>query len=79
MYLSYGHAWRVTGDTYYRDVLLTAAGSLASRYDSTNGVIICWDWNPAWHRPIIVDTLMNLELLLWGAQNGGPSRGATWR
>ncbi len=76
MFLSYGHAWRTTGDPYYRDVLLTAAGSLASRYDSTIGGVICCDWNPDWHRPIVVDTMMNLELLLWGAQNGGPQ---SWR
>lgn len=76
MYLSFGHAYRTTGDPYYKDVLLTAAASLAFRFDSTVGAVICCDWNPAWHRPTVVDTMMNLELLLWGAQNGGP---ATWR
>jgi hypothetical protein len=76
MYSSYGHAWRTTGDTYYRDVLLTATGSLATRYDPVNGVILSWNWNPAWHHAVIVDNLMNIELLLWGAQNGGPQ---SWR
>jgi len=76
MYLSFGHAYATTGDAYYKDVLLTAAGSLASRYDSTIGAIICCDWNPDWHRPVVVDTMMNLELLLWGAQNGGQQ---AWR
>ncbi len=73
MFLSFGHAYRSTGDPYYRDVLLAAAGSLASRYDTTLGVIVCCDWNPDWHRPVVIDTMMNLELLLWGARNGGPS------
>ena len=76
MLLSFGHAFRSTGDPYYRDVLLTAAGSLAARYDPALGVIVCCDWNPDWHRPVVIDTMMNLELLLWGARNGGP---ASWQ
>ena len=72
LYLSFGHAYQRTGDPYYRSVLLTAARSLASRYNPTIGAIICCDWNyPTWHQPVVVDTMMNLELLLWGAQNGG--------
>ncbi|RKG94080.1 alpha-12C2-mannosidase [Corallococcus terminator] len=76
MYLSYGNAWRLTGNTYYRDVLLTSAGSLATRYNSTIGIIDCCDWNSAWQVPLVTDTMMDIELLLWGAQNGGP---AVWR
>lgn len=56
LYLSFGHAYRSTGDPYYKNVLLTAAASLASRFDSTIGAVICCDWNPAWHRPVVVDT-----------------------
>ena len=73
---SFGRAWESTGDPYYKGVLLTAAASLASRYDPTIGAVICCDWNPDWHRPVVVDTMMNLELLLWGAKNGGPQ---AWR
>jgi unsaturated chondroitin disaccharide hydrolase len=73
---SYGHAYESTGDAYYKGVLLTAAASLASRYDSSVGAIICCDWNPDWHRPVVIDTMMNLELLLWGAANGGQQ---AWR
>lgn len=76
MYSSFGHAYRSTGDAYYKDVLLKAAGSLASRFDSTVGAIICCDWNSNWHRPTVIDTMMNLELLLWGAKNGGSQ---SWR
>lgn len=71
MYLSFGHALRSTGDPYYKDILLVAAASLATRFDPAIGAVICCDWNPAWHRPMVVDTMMNLELLLWGAKNGG--------
>src|SRR2546423_1926679 len=52
-------------------VALAAAASLATRFDSAIGAVICCDWNKAWHRPMVVDTMMNLELLLWGAENGG--------
>lgn len=71
MMLSFGAAYRATGDDYYRQVLLAAAGSLASRYNPRVDIISCCDWNPEWHLPLVVDTMMNLELLLWASQNGG--------
>jgi unsaturated chondroitin disaccharide hydrolase len=40
------------------------------------GAVKCCDWNPDWSFPVVVDTLVNLELLLWGAENGGE---AAWR
>ena len=68
---SYGLAYRLTNDPSYRAVLLTAAGSLASRYNPRVDIISCCDWNPDWHLPMVSDTMMNLELLLWGSRNGG--------
>ena len=68
---SFGEAYRITGDAYYRDVLLASAQSLASRYRASPGIIDCCDWNPDWQLPLVVDTMMNLELLLWAADNGG--------
>jgi unsaturated chondroitin disaccharide hydrolase len=69
---SFGQAYRLTGDDYYRQVMLTAATSLARRFNSTVGVIDCCDWNDGtWHVPMVTDTMMNLELLFWGARNGG--------
>ncbi|WP_232293343.1 glycoside hydrolase family 88 protein [Stigmatella aurantiaca] len=73
---SYGHAYRLTGDPYYRDILLEAAASLATRYDKKVGVINTCDWNSDWHLPTVIDTMMNLELLFWAANNGGP---AEWK
>ncbi len=69
--LSYGHMYRLTDDAGAKDVLLTAAASLATRYDEKVGGINCCDWNPEWHLPLVIDTMMNLELLFWGAENGG--------
>jgi unsaturated chondroitin disaccharide hydrolase len=68
---SYGHAYRLTGDTAYRDVLLTAARSLATRFDPKAEVINCCDWNSQWQVPLVTDTMVDLELLFWAAQNGG--------
>ncbi|MBM7113525.1 glycoside hydrolase family 88 protein [Archangium primigenium] len=69
---SYGHAYRLTGDPYYRDVLLEAARSLASRYHPEVGAIDCCDWNdPPWRVATVTDTLVDLELLFWAARNGG--------
>jgi hypothetical protein len=46
-----------TGDPAAKQVLLTAADSLASRYDEKVGGISCCDWNPAWHLPLVIDTM----------------------
>ena len=73
MFLSFGQAWRLTGNTYYRDVLLTSADSLATRYNSQIGIIKCCDWNPNWNIPLVTDTMMDIELLLWASQNGRPA------
>ncbi|MGZ3458728.1 MAG: glycoside hydrolase family 88 protein [Archangium sp.] len=69
---SYGQAYRLTGDDYYRQVMITAARTLTRRYNATVGVIDCCDWNDAvWHVPVFIDTMMDLELLFWTARNGG--------
>ncbi|HEX8825906.1 MAG TPA: glucuronylhydrolase, partial [Archangium sp.] len=68
---SFGHAYRLTGDTYYREVLLTAARSLATRFNPTVGVIDCCDWNSQWQVPLVTDTMVNLELLFWASQETG--------
>lgn len=73
---SFGQMARLTGDANAKSVLLEAAASLASRYDAKVGAVKCCDWNPDWKFPVVIDTMMNLELLLWGAANGGD---AAWR
>jgi Glycosyl Hydrolase Family 88 len=68
---SFGLGYRLTGDPYYQDVLLTAARSLATRFNSTVGIIVCCDWNSDWEVPLVIDTMGNLELLFWASRNGG--------
>jgi unsaturated chondroitin disaccharide hydrolase len=65
---SFGHAYRISGDDAHRQTVLTAAGSLDSRFDPDVGATRSWSWG-SWQFPVIVDNMMNLELLFWGARN----------
>jgi len=67
---SYGLGYRITGDEQYQEVIIRAAQSLATRYNSNVGCIRSWD-NRTF--PVIIDNMMNLELLFWAAKNGGES------
>ncbi|MBN2819762.1 MAG: glycoside hydrolase family 88 protein, partial [Bacteroidales bacterium] len=62
---SFGNGYRLTQDTLYRNVLVTGARSLATRYNPRLGLIRSWDFNKGkWQYPVIIDNMMNLELLL---------------
>ena len=65
---SFGQGLRLTGNESYRDVMLTAARSLTSRFDPDVGATRSWNNHTF---PVIIDNLMNLELLFWAAKNGG--------
>jgi unsaturated chondroitin disaccharide hydrolase len=69
---SFVNAYRLTGDTRYRQVALTAAGSLAKRYNAKIGVIeTSYPGRTKGQVKTIIDTMMNLELLFWASANGG--------
>lgn len=67
---SFGNGLRLTGDSSYRAVLLTAARSLATRFRPAVGCIKSWD-RRKWPFPVIIDNMMNLELLFRAAREGG--------
>lgn len=67
---SFGNAYRLTKNDQYRRTLLTAAESLASRYNPKVGALKSWE-GKANEFPVIIDSLMNIELLFWGASHGG--------
>ena len=67
---SVGKGYRLTGDTAYRNVLLQAARSLATRYRTSVGCIRSWD---NYHFPVIIDGMNALQLLWWASKNGGDS------
>jgi unsaturated chondroitin disaccharide hydrolase len=72
---SFGHAFRLTGEAAYKSVVLQAAESLSKRFSETVGLIRSWG---AIDDPenfiVIIDNMMNLELLVWASDNGGPAR-----
>ena len=67
---SFGNGYRLTGDPDYKSVLLTAGRSLASLYNSKVGAVRSWTFGP-WQFPVIIDSMMTLGPLQWGAGNGG--------
>ncbi len=76
---SFGNALRVTGDTAYKEVLVEAAKSLATRFRPAAGVIQSWDEDRGWQGqrgwmcPVIIDNMMNLELLFKATELSGDS------
>ena len=63
LYCSFGNGLRLTGDSSrYKDVLISGASSLASRFSPITKTIRSWDHKP-WHYPVIIDNMMNLEFL----------------
>ncbi len=69
LYCSFGNTLRITGDTAtYKDILLTGAESLISRYNPTVKAIRSWE---GWTYPVIIDNMMNLEFLTQATKLGG--------
>lgn len=66
-------AYELTGDEYYKNVILQTADSLATLYNPTVGTICSWPYkkNKGWEHNTIIDNMINLELLFWAAKNGG--------
>jgi hypothetical protein len=73
MYCSFGSAYRITKDPRYKQILLTSAHSLSTRFNDTVGCIKSWD-HGSWTYPVIIDNMMNLELLCWASGVSGNDR-----
>lgn len=67
LYCSAGNAYRITKDPKYKDILLTSARSLCTRFNPKVGCIKSWD-HGQWEFPVIIDNMMNLELLTWATR-----------
>ena len=65
IYCSYGNGLRLKGTKEYESVIVNAAKSLCTRFQSGAGIIKSWDWGGprGWTCPVIIDNMMNLELL----------------
>ena len=59
----------------YQDIILTAANTLSKLYNPKLGCLRSnWDKLTIENSfPVIIDIMMNLELLFWASENGGPS------
>ncbi|MEC3907171.1 glycoside hydrolase family 88 protein [Tamlana sp. 2201CG12-4] len=66
---SYGNGLRLTKNTHFKEVLITAADSLMTRFNPVVGCILSWNVDAGWQAkrgwkfPVIIDNMMNLELL----------------
>jgi len=78
MYCSFGNAERITSKPEYKDILITSAKSLATRFNAEVGCIKSWDRvksfsGTEWTFPVIIDNMMNLELLFYATKVTGDS------
>lgn len=74
IYCSVGNGYRLTANPQYREVLVQAAKTLATRFNPTVGCIRSWDHNShRWDFPVIIDNMLNLELLFEATKLTGDS------
>ncbi|MCC5929415.1 MAG: glycoside hydrolase family 88 protein [Cyclobacteriaceae bacterium] len=72
LYCSFGNGLRIIGEESYKEVLLTGAKSLSTRYNEKIQLIRSWDFNKhLWQYPVIIDNMMNLELMFWASKESG--------
>ncbi len=71
LYCPFGNGYRLTKNAEYKDIMLTGAKSLATRFDPKVGVIKSWNKFRQYTYPVIIDNMMNLEFLFWAAKISG--------
>lgn len=72
MYCSFGNANLIQPSAAYKDILITSAKSLSTRFSPVTGCIKSWD-GKANEYLVIIDNMMNLKLLFWATQVTGDS------
>lgn len=66
---SFGNGYRITNNEVFKQVMITAGDSLATRFNPNVGCIKSWDVDKGWQStrnwkfPVIIDNMLNLELL----------------
>jgi len=71
IYCSFGTAYRLTTNPAYKAIIDTAARWQITRYKPQIQSIQSWNGSERYKCPVIIDNMMNLEQLLWVAQQGG--------
>lgn len=73
IFCSFGNGYRLTGEERYREIINRTSDTLATLFNPKVGTILSWPFRVetlGGHNTII-DNMMNLEMLLWSAKNGG--------
>lgn len=73
LYCSLGNGYRLTHNEHYKEVVITSAKTLCTRFNPTIGCIRSWDHSSQWKYPVIIDNMMNLELLFEATKLSGDS------
>jgi unsaturated chondroitin disaccharide hydrolase len=68
---SFGQGYKLTNNSSYKDVILTTADTLSTRYSPVVGAIQSWGDRTTGAYQVIIDNMMNLEILFWAAKHGG--------
>lgn len=78
MFNSFGNGYRLTGDPSYKEAVLSTADQLARLFNPAVGTILSWPREVPKYggHNTIMDNMLNLETLLWAAENGGDP---SWR
>jgi len=72
MYCSFGNANLIQPSAANKDILVTSAKSLSTRFSPVTGCIKSWDSKQNEYL-VIIDNMMNLKLLFWATQVTGDS------
>lgn len=72
LYCSYGNGYRLTKNNSYKNIMVTGARSLSTRFKPVIGCIQSWN-SSRWQFPVIVDNMMNLEFLCEMTKMSGDS------
>jgi hypothetical protein len=74
IYCPFGNAYKITNDESYKDIFITAAKTLSTRFSPNVGAIRSWDHHEhLWKYPVIIDNMMNLEMLFEATRMTGDS------
>ena len=74
IYCPFGNAYKITKEEKYKNVFVTAAKTLSTRYNEKVGAIRSWDHHAdVWNFPVIIDNMMNLEMMFEATNYTGDS------
>lgn len=68
--------YRLTGDDYYKQLIIDSSNALLTRFNPTVGLIRSWNNKNGKENPyrVIIDNMMNLEMLFYASELTGDSR-----